>query len=250
MLILKYTIITVLGILTSIFSSFATKKEDDEKLKCGKKILKDFKERKGTYFLILFLNLIIFWAITYFFGDFLKNGKFNFIQFLNFSKYIAITPLLIVICYTDLAYRSVSNRVNLLLFEIGIIYMVIFGIINIHTLIDSILGFGIALLFSCIISFFGKVVLSEETLGFSNIKSLLPLGLLFGKVNIINILLVSYLLLILFGGIMLLFKFIFKKQEKYSPFALFIAASVFIVVALPENYVITKLIYLAHMLVN
>ena len=127
--ILYYVLVAIIGMLTGQFIYWCNKRLPEKK-----KILtiNFFKELKLNYPLML-LNAIINLIILYLYGmqkDFSDN--------INLYKYLILSPMLISAFYIDYKLHIIPNRLNLTIFEIGLIIAVIGGISDINFAINAI----------------------------------------------------------------------------------------------------------------
>ena len=122
-------------------------------------------------------------------------------------------------------------RLNLTIFEVGIIFAFLYGLsdvaITINMLLGMIVGGGIFLLITLI----GGLFYGKEAMGFGDVKLMGALGLFFGFSNIIIITLVSFLIGAILSIILLVTKI--KKSDEYIPFGPFIVIAAFISMYVP-----------------
>ena len=134
--------------------------------------------------------------------------------------------MLISVFVIDFKLQIIPNRLNLTIFEIGIIFAFLYGLSNIAITINMLLGMlaggGIFLL----ITLLGGVFYGKEAMGFGDVKLMASLGLYFGLSNIIIITLTSFLIGAILSIILLITKI--KKTDEYIPFGPFIVIAVFL----------------------
>ena len=87
----------------------------------------------------------------------------------------------------DYKLQIIPNRLNLSLFEIGIIFMLINGIFDINMGINMLLGMVTGAGIFLLITWIGSLIAGKEAMGFGDVKLMGALGLLFGFQNIIAI---------------------------------------------------------------
>ena len=131
----------------------------------------------------------------------------------------------------DYKLQIIPNRLNLTIFEVGIVFAFLYGLSNVAITINMLLGMlaggGIFLLITLV----GGIFYGKEAMGFGDVKLMGALGLFFGLQNIIIITLVSFLI----GAILSIFLLIskIKKTDEYIPFGPFIVIATFISMYVP-----------------
>ena len=142
-----------------------------------------------------------------------------------------LTPMLLSAFVIDYKLQIIPNRLNLTIFEIGIIFAFLYGLSNVAITINMLLGMlaggGIFLL----ITLLGGLFYGKEAMGFGDVKLMGALGLYFGLSNIIIITLVSFLIGAILSIILLVTKL--KKSDEYIPFGPFIVIATFLSMYVP-----------------
>ena len=100
-----------------------------------------------------------------------KNGIPNtFLKWLDLIKFLILTPMLISSFLIDLKHRIIPNRLNMHIFEVGILISFIYGIFNVSIAQNMFLGcltgggifLGITLL--------GGLLAGKEAMGLGDVK--------------------------------------------------------------------------------
>jgi len=109
-------------------------------------------------------------AICYI-GILYKVGLPNtYIKVLDLIKFLVLTPMLINSFFIDLKHRILPNRLNMIIFEFGIIFAFLYGISNIsiaqNMLLGGLVGGGIFLS----ITLLGGLIAGKEAMGFGDVK--------------------------------------------------------------------------------
>ena len=142
-----------------------------------------------------------------------------------------LTPMLLSAFVIDYKLQIIPNRLNLTIFEIGIIFAFLYGLSDVAITINMLLGMfaggGIFLL----ITLLGGLFYGKEAMGFGDVKLMGALGLYFGLSNIIIITLVSFLIGAILSIILLVTKL--KKSDEYIPFGPFIVIATFLSMYVP-----------------
>ena len=221
-----YFIAAILGLFIGEFVNWANKRLPEYKKIFSKEFFTEKRlEFKPNYILML-LTAFIYVTLIYIFGI----GE-TIIANLDLIKYMILTPMLLSVFVIDYKLQIIPNRLNLTLFEIGIIFAFLYGLsdvaITINMLLGMLAGGGIFLLITLV----GGIFYGKEAMGFGDVKLMGALGLFFGLSNIIAITLMSFLIGAVLSIILLLTKI--KKTSEYIPFGPFIVIGTFISMYVP-----------------
>ena len=180
---------------------------------------------KPNYILML-ITAVIYVSLLYVFG--IQN---TLIANLDLIKFLILTPMLLSAFIIDYRLQIIPNRLNLAIFEIGIIFAFLYWLSNVAITINMLLGMlaggGIFLL----ITLLGGLFYGKEAMGFGDVKLMGALGLYFGLSNIVIITLVSFLIGAILSIILLVTRI--KKTDEYIPFGPFIVIATFISMYIP-----------------
>ena len=219
-----YAIAIIASIVIGQLVDWANKRMPEYKKILSKDIINEYKiEFKPNYILII---AIIYVTLLYNYGI-----KPTLIANLDLIKYLIISPMLVSAFVIDYKHQIIPNRLNLTLFEIGIIFAFLYGLsdvaITFNLLLGMVTGGGIFLLITVI----GGLIYGKEAMGFGDVKLMASLGLLFGLSNIIVITLLSFLIGAILSVLLLITKI--KKSSEYIPFGPFIVIGTFISMYVP-----------------
>ena len=221
-----YLVAAILGLLVGQGIDWANKRLPEYKKVFTKEIAKEYKNNFKPNYILMILTAIIYISLIYVFGI-----SDKFIENLDLIKFIILTPMLLSAFVIDYKYQIIPNRLNLTMFEIGLIFTFIYGMSSIAISINMILGMlagaGIFLLITLIGGFF----YGKEAMGFGDVKLMGALGLYLGLSNIIIITLLSFLIGAVLSIILLVSKI--KKSDEYIPFGPFIVIGAFISMYVP-----------------
>ena len=64
----------------------------------------------------------------------------TFVKNLEIIKFLILTPMLISAFFIDLKHRIIPNRLNLTIFEVGLVIVFLYGINNVNVAKDMLLG--------------------------------------------------------------------------------------------------------------
>ncbi len=232
--ILYYTVFAIVGGIIGQFVDYCNKCFLEEKKIFSKENFSKYKKTMLPNYLLILGTAIGYVALLYKFGlhtDFTEN--------LYLIKYIIILPMLLCAFVVDLKEQIIPNRLNLTMFEIGLIFVFLHGIININVAINMLLGMlaggGIFL----IITLIGGLIAGKEAMGMGDVKLMAVLGIFFGLNNVIVISVLSFLI----GAIVSIVYMIIKRKgtNTYIPFGPFIVTSTIITIFVPFNILFTML---------
>lgn len=220
----------VAALIASIFIGqlvdWANKRLPEYKKVLSKDIFKEYKMNFKPNYIIIFIIAIIYISLIYVCGI-----KTTIIANLDLIKYLIIAPMLVSVFVIDYKHQIIPNRLNLVLFELGIVFAFLYGMSDIAITINLILGMvaggGIFLLITVI----GGFIYGKEAMGFGDVKLMGALGLLFGLSNIIIITLLSFLIGAVLSIVLLISKI--RKSNEYIPFGPFIVLGAFISMYIP-----------------
>lgn len=198
---------------------------EDKKIMSKKNIKNYMKTSIPNYFLILIVA-IIYILLIYIFGV-----HKSILETIDLIKYLILTPLLLCAFMVDLKIQIIPNRLNLLIFEIGLISMFAYGFFYISLTINMILGMLVGGAIFLLITLIGGAIAGKEAMGLGDVKLMGALGLCFGLTNIIVISVMSFLIgAIISIGLMICKS---KKTSEYIPFGPFIVVATFIDIFVP-----------------
>ena len=234
--IVYYVVSTIIGLFVGQIVDWANKRLPEYKKVFSKDIISEYKMNFKPNYILILLIAIIYISLVYIYGI-----QDTLIANLDLIKFMVLTPMLLSAFIIDYRLQIIPNRLNLTIFEIGIIFAFIYGLSNVAITINMLLGMlaggGIFLL----ITVLGGLFYGKEAMGFGDVKLMGALGLFFGLSNIIIITLVSFLIGAILSIILLLTKL--KKSNEYIPFGPFIVIATFISMYIPfeqiKNILIT-----------
>ena len=177
---------------------------------------------------------IIYVTLLYFYGI-----KDTLIANLDLIKYMILAPMLLSAFIIDYKYQIIPNRLNLTIFEVGLIFAFLYGLSSVAITINMLLGMFAGAGIFLLITLVGGMFYGKEAMGFGDVKLMGALGLFFGLSNIIIITLVSFLIGAVLSVILLLTKI--KKSDEYIPFGPFIVIATFISMYVPFETIKTFL---------
>ena len=232
--IVYYVIALFLGLIAGVLVGWLNERLPDNKKVFSKEFLVEHKMNFKPHYILMLVTSIIYIGLVYKFGV-----KDTLIANLDLIKYVILTPLILSAFVIDYKLQIIPNRLNLTIFEIGIIFTFIYGLsdiaISINMLLGMLAGGGIFLLITLV----GGLVYGKEAMGFGDVKLMGALGLFFGLSNIIIITLVSFLIGAILSIVLLVSKI--KKTDEYIPFGPFIVIATYISMFVPFEQMKTLL---------
>lgn len=187
-----------------------------------------FENFKLSYFLG-FVNAVLYIVLLYVIGW----GE-SPISKIELIKYMVLTPMLLSAFMIDLKLQIIPNRLNLTIFEFGLLFVFIEAIFSIDLAIINLLGAVVGAGIFLIITVIGGIIAGKEAMGFGDVKLMGAIGLFFGWMNIIAVSLIAFLLGAIIGIFVIIINKIRKKEEDgYMPFGPFIVIASYIVMVVP-----------------
>ena len=226
-----YIVAAIVGLLVGQFSDWMNKRLPENKKVFSLDIFRAHRVQFRPNYIIMFFTSAIYVGLLYNFG--IQNtliGNFNLIE------YVILTPMLISAFVIDYKHKIIPDRLNLTIFEVGIIFAFLYGFSNVAITIDLLFGMLAGGAIFAIIALIGGMIYGKEAMGLGDVKFIAALGLYFGFTNIIIISVMSFLLGAIIGIILLVFRI--KKTNEYIPFGPFIVVSTLVCMFLPAELII------------
>ena len=224
--ILYYVVVAIFGLFVGEFVSWANKRLPEYKKVFIKEFFTEMKLNFKPNYILMLVTSAIYVTLLYRFG--LKE---TLIANLDLIKFMVLTPMLLSVFVIDYKLQIIPNRLNLTIFEVGIVFAFLYGLsdvaITLKMIIGMLIGGGIFLLITLI----GGALYGKEAMGFGDVKLMGALGLFFGQYDIIAITLVSFLIGAILSIILLVSKI--KKSNEYIPFGPFIVIATFVSMYVP-----------------
>ena len=226
--ILLYVLFAFIGGTIGQFIDYMNVTFLSERKILSKDSFKEYKKTMKVNYKLIIINAIAYIALLY-----------NFGIGINLLRFALLTPMLISAFVIDYKIQIIPNRLNLTMFEIGLIFAFIFGIQNLNIAKDMLFGMfaggGIFLLITLI----GGLIAGKEAMGLGDVKLMGALGLYFGFVNIVMISVLAFLIGAIISVIIILAKK--NREDGYIPFGPFIVIATIITIFVPTNTLFTFL---------
>jgi len=218
-------IVALIGVLVGQLIDFCNIRFAQEQKVFTKEGIKEYiKGFKINYFLC-FINAFLYVVLLYKY----KLG-------IEFLKYAFIGSALISAFVIDYYLQIIPNRLNLTIFEVGLIFTFIIGTKDIFIAFDMLLGMLIGGGIFLLITLLGGLLAGKEAMGLGDVKLVGAMGLFFGVKGIILISILSFFV----AGIMCLILIALKKKttKDYIPFGPAIVIASYIVMTISHSLII------------
>ena len=220
----------ILGLLVGQFVDWMNVRLPEYKKVFSKDIIKAYKEKFKPNYILMFLTAIIYVTLIYIYGI-----KDTLIANLNLIQYMILVPMLLSAFVIDYKLQIIPNRLNLTIFEVGVVFTFIYGISNIAISINMVLGMLAGAGIFLLITLLGGLFYGKEAMGFGDVKLMGALGLYLGLSNIIIITILAFLIGAVLSIILLVSKI--KKTDEYIPFGPFVVIATFISIYIPIDVI-------------
>lgn len=224
--ILYYLFIGIIGLGVGQFISWCVIRLPEYRRVFVREFFTIYLKNEKPKYIYMIVTSLLFVAILYLYG----------FQIMTLA-YLILIPMLICAFVIDYKLKIIPNRLNLTIFEVGLIFTFIQGIININIAIDMLLGMLTGAGIFLFITFVGGLIAGKEAMGFGDVKLMGALGLFFGWRTIIIVSLIAFLLGAIIGIILMICKR--KKGEEYIPFGPFIVIATIIAIFVPFDILMT-----------
>lgn len=225
-----YVAISILGLIVGEFVAWMNARLPEYKKIFSKEFIVQKKMNPKPNYILMLITSAIYVTLLYRFGI-----KETLIGNLDLLKFLILTPMLLSVFVIDYKLQIIPNRLNLTIFEIGIIFAFLYGLSDVAITINMLLGMLVGSGIFLAITLVGGAFYGKEAMGFGDVKLMGALGLYFGLSNIIAITLVSFLIGAVLSVILLATKI--KKTNEYIPFGPFIVIATFISMYVPFEQV-------------
>lgn len=232
--ILYYALFAIIGGCIGQFIDYCSRCFIKEQKIFATDSLKKYKRIILPNYWLIITTSLGFVFLLYKFG---MNNTFS--ENLDLIKYIILLPMIECAFIVDLKEQIIPNRLNLLIFEFGLVFVFLYGFVNINIALNMLLGMVTGAGIFMIITLIGGLIAGKEAMGMGDVKLMGALGLYFGFQNIIVISVLAFLI----GAIISVIYMIIKRKSanNYIPFGPFIVISSVISIFIPFNVLFTIL---------
>ena len=223
--ILYYVAIGLFGLVIGKFVALCNIRIPEKKKVFSNEFFKENKNGLTANYIFMITVAISYILLLYRFGFYSDSFSKN----LDIIKYLILFPMLFLTISIDLKYRIIPNRLCLTILEFGLIIAFLYGITNINSAKDYILGMFLGATIFLVIMLIGWVISGKEAMGLGDVKFMGAIGLYYGISSIVEISLLSFFIAAIFSVIILIIRFfILKIKDEYIAFGPFLASSAII----------------------
>ena len=220
--ILFYVLTAFVGGIIGQFVDYLNVAFLNERRILSKETFKRYREIVKTNFLLIIVNAIVYIALLY---------KFKIS--IDLLRFALLVPMLLSAFVVDYKIQIIPNRLNLTMFEMGLIFVFIFGMQNLNIAKDMLFGMLVGGGIFLLITLIGGLIAGKEAMGLGDVKLMGALGLYFGMFSISLVAVLAFLI----GAIISIIILIAKKnrEDGYIPFGPFIVLSSLVAIFVPTN---------------
>ena len=218
--ILYYLFLGIIGLGIGQFVAWSTVRLPDYKKVFVREFFTIYLKNEKPKYIYMVAMALLYVGVLYLYGFQIKT-----------LAYLALIPMLISALAIDYRLKIIPNRLNLTIFEVGLVYTFVEGIVNINIAIDMLLGMVAGAGIFLFITLVGGLIAGKEAMGFGDVKLMGALGLFFGWRTIIIVSLIAFLLGAIIGVALIICKR--KTGDEYIPFGPFIVIATIIAIFVP-----------------
>ena len=169
-----YAIAAILGLFVGMFIDWMNKRLPEYKKVFSKEIFTEYLADFKPNYILMLVTAIIYVALVYCYGI-----HDTFITNLNLIRFMILTPMLLSAFIIDFKLQIIPNRLNLTMFEIGLVIAFIYGLNNVAITINMLLGALAGAGAFLLITLIGGAIYGKEAMGFGDVKLMGALRTLF-----------------------------------------------------------------------
>ena len=227
-------LVAIVGLGIGQFTDWMNERLPENKKVFSTDIFRRYKIDFKPNYILMIITSVIYIGLVYKFGV-----QDSFIGNLELIKYLILAPILLSVLVIDYKKLIIPNRLNLTMFEIGIVIAFLYGFSNIAITIDMLLGMVAGITIFSVITLIGSLFYGKGAMGLGDIKLMGALGLYFGLANITTISIVAFLIGAILAVILLATKK--KSSKEYMPFGPSIVIAAFISIFVPFEILVMVL---------
>ena len=123
------------GLFVGELVNWMNKRLPEYKKVFTKEIFSEYKKEFNPNYVLMIITAFIYIAILYRYGI-----QKNFWENLDLIKYLILAPMLLSVIIIDYKYQIIPNRLNLTMFEVGLIFTFLYGFSNVAISINMLVG--------------------------------------------------------------------------------------------------------------
>lgn len=163
--ILIYVVVGIVALFVGKLVAWMNMRLPEGKSIFSKEFFTENKKGIKKVYINMIIMGILYLSLLYKFGI----GK-TFMQNLDLIKFMILMPMLVSSFMIDLKHRILPNRLNLTMFEVGLLLTFIYGINNINLAKDMLLGMLTGAGIFGVITLLGGIIAGKEAMGLGDVK--------------------------------------------------------------------------------
>ncbi|MCR5187070.1 MAG: A24 family peptidase [Clostridia bacterium] len=217
-----YVLIVFVGFLVGKIVAWCNVRMPEKKTIFSKDFFEENKKGLKLNYFFMISTAIIYALLLYKYGI----NREDFFANLELIKFLILVPMLLLVFFIDVKHRIIPNRLNLTIFEIGLVITFIYGISYVNKARDYILGMLLGAGIFLAITALGKIISGKESMGFGDVKFMGAVGLFYGINGILDISLGAFFFGAIASIFILIYRFvIIKSKDEYISFGPFLSTT-------------------------
>ena len=209
--IIMYVLVALIGFVEGKIVAWCNLRFPEEKKIFSKEFFESNKEGFKYNYVYMILMAVLNVLILYFYGI-----SDNFFKNLDLIKFLILAPMLVMSFCIDFKHRILPNRLNLTIFEVGLVFTFIAGLNDINTAKDLLLGSVVGAGIFGLITLLGGLIAGKEAMGLGDVKFMGAIGLFFGMTKTAEISLLAFIIGAICSIIILIYRAIKKEEDRYN----------------------------------
>ena len=231
--ILNYVFIGIIGLIVGKFTCWCNIRIPEKKKIFSKDFFEANKEGMPGNYLFMIVTSMVYIALLYKLGF----DKEHLAKNLDLIRFLLLVPMLLLTFSIDIKHRIIPNRLNLTIFETGLVLSFVYGVTNVNMAKDYILGMFTGVIIFVAITILGWIASGKESMGLGDIKFMGAIGLFYGMSGIAEVSVLAFVLAAIICVFVIIIRLILKKKVDYVPFGPFLATSALICMFIPAGCV-------------
>ncbi len=216
-----YVLIVFIGFFVGKIVAWCNVRMPEKKTIFSKEFFEENKKGLELNYFFMISTAVIYALLLYRYGI----NREDFFANLELIKFLILVPMLFLVFFIDIKHRIIPNRLNLTIFEIGLVVTFIYGISYVNKARDYILGMLLGAGIFLAITALGKIISGKESMGFGDVKFMGAIGLFYGINGILDISLGAFFFGAIASIFILIYRFvILKSKDEYISFGPFLSS--------------------------
>ena len=159
LIFLFYILASIIGLTVGQLVDWMNERLPENKKVFSTDIFRKYKIDFKPNYILMLITAVIYVGLVYKFGI-----QDSFIGNLNLIKYVLLVPMVLSAFVIDYKLQIIPNRLNLTMFEIGIVIAFLYGFSNVAITIDLLLGMLVGGGIFLFIALIGSLIYSKEAM--------------------------------------------------------------------------------------